>query len=84
MACSFAFILPISTAPNALVFSTGKLVTTDLIKAGVILNFVLVGLTVCWSNELVIQGIFGEYNATAVYESSRGRGLSDGMGGFGL
>lgn len=45
IACSFAFILPISTPPNAIAFSTGKLRTIDLIKAGGILNIVLVVLT---------------------------------------
>jgi len=45
IACSFAFILPISTPPNAIAFSTGKLRTIDLIKAGGILNIVLVVVT---------------------------------------
>ena len=45
IACSFAFILPISTPPNAIAFSTGKLRTIDLIKAGGLLNIILVIIT---------------------------------------
>ena len=37
--------MPISTPPNAIAFSTGKLRTIDLIKAGGILNIVLVVVT---------------------------------------
>jgi sodium-dependent dicarboxylate transporter 2/3/5 len=59
VACSFAFILPISTPPNALAFSTGKLQTIDLIKSGLILNIILVLLTVFWTNSWIINYSFG-------------------------
>merc|ERR1712110_1324548 len=49
VACSYAFILPISTAPNAIAFSTGKLVTTDMLKAGSIVNVILVVVTWVWT-----------------------------------
>eukprot|EP00928_Gymnodinium_smaydae_P017047 TRINITY_DN16487_c0_g1_i1.p1 TRINITY_DN16487_c0_g1~~TRINITY_DN16487_c0_g1_i1.p1 ORF type:complete len:661 (-),score=109.84 TRINITY_DN16487_c0_g1_i1:179-2098(-) len=42
VACSFAFMLPISTAPNAAVFSTEKVPIGDMAKAGFILNAVAI------------------------------------------
>lgn len=45
MACSFAFILPIATPPNAIAFSYGYLETVDMIKVGVFLNILCVGVT---------------------------------------
>jgi len=45
MACSFAFILPIATPPNAIAFSYGYLTTTDMLKVGVLLNVLCV--TIC-------------------------------------
>ena len=41
---SFGFMLPVSTPPNALAFSTGKLKVSDLMKAGVL--FDILGLFV--------------------------------------
>ncbi len=41
---SFGFMLPISTPPNALVFSTGRIEIKDLIKAGVL--FDILGLLI--------------------------------------
>merc|ERR1712227_177972 len=45
LACSFAFILPIATPPNAIAFSYGYLSTTDMLKGGFLLNILCV--TVC-------------------------------------
>jgi len=45
LACSFAFILPIATPPNAIAFSYGYLSTTDMLKVGFLLNVLCV--TVC-------------------------------------
>ncbi|CAB9507604.1 Sodium-dependent dicarboxylate transporter SdcS [Seminavis robusta] len=40
MACSCAFVLPIATPPNMVVFSTGRLPMAEMNKAGVFLNVI--------------------------------------------
>ena len=40
MAASCAFMLPVATAPNAIVFGTGHLQVNDMIKAGILLNLI--------------------------------------------
>mmetsp|Transcript_16990 Transcript_16990/g.41192 ORF Transcript_16990/g.41192 Transcript_16990/m.41192 type:complete len:88 (+) Transcript_16990:988-1251(+) len=40
MACSCAFVLPIATPPDMVVFSTGRLPMREMNKAGVLLNII--------------------------------------------
>ncbi|MBT6208981.1 MAG: anion transporter, partial [Woeseia sp.] len=35
-----AFMLPVATPPNAIVFSTGKLSIPQMVKAGIVLNII--------------------------------------------
>jgi sodium-dependent dicarboxylate transporter 2/3/5 len=44
LAASLAFMLPVATPPNAIVFGTGKLHIKDMVKTGFLLN--LVGITI--------------------------------------
>lgn len=44
LSCSLAFMFPISTPPNAIVFSSGYIKMHDMIKAGVILH--VIGLVI--------------------------------------
>jgi len=40
MSAPCAFILPVATLPNAIVFDTGEIHMQDMIKSGIILNIV--------------------------------------------
>jgi len=40
IAASCAFMLPVATPPNAIIFSTGKLSIPQMVKAGIVLNII--------------------------------------------
>lgn len=50
ISCSFAFMLPVATPPNAIVFGSEKLTTRQMAREGLALNLVGVVVTtgVCW------------------------------------
>lgn len=39
LSASCAFMLPVATAPNAIVFGTGKIGSTTMLREGLVLNF---------------------------------------------
>ncbi len=46
--CSFGFMLPVSTPPNALVFGTGRIRIGEMVSAGALLDLVGVVLVAVW------------------------------------
>ncbi|XP_046440691.1 solute carrier family 13 member 5-like isoform X4 [Daphnia pulex] len=40
--CSYAFMLPVATPPNAIVFAAGRMNTVDMVKAGFFMNIMCV------------------------------------------
>jgi sodium-dependent dicarboxylate transporter 2/3/5 len=53
LACSCAFVFPVSTPPNAIVFGTGRVPLTRMIRAGVLLD--LACLLVLWVAVTLLQ-----------------------------
>lgn len=53
LAASFAFMMPISTPPNAIVFSSGMIKMKDMMRAGILLNIIAILLLVILSQTLV-------------------------------
>ena len=49
MASSCAFMLPMATPPNAIVFGSGKLRMATMVQVGVVLNVVAAGLAWLWA-----------------------------------
>ncbi|MCG8602278.1 MAG: SLC13 family permease [Verrucomicrobiales bacterium] len=49
LAASCAFMMPVATPPNALVFGSGKLRVADMVKAGIIINLIAI---------VVVTGLF--------------------------
>lgn len=48
MASSCAFMLPMATPPNAIVFASGYVKVNQMVKAGVVLNVIAVGLLILY------------------------------------
>ena len=58
MAASCAFMLPVATPPNAIIFSSGELKIKDMSRAGLLLNLVFI-LIVIFISQVVGKFAFG-------------------------
>ncbi|MFT5171511.1 MAG: sodium-dependent dicarboxylate transporter 2/3/5 [Candidatus Marinamargulisbacteria bacterium] len=58
LSASFAFMLPVATPPNVIVFATGYVKISDMIKTGIVLNLIGCGLVVATAF-LLMKGIWG-------------------------
>ena len=45
-ACSFTFIFPVSTAPNAIAYEMAGITTLDMFKVGWLMNILTLGVTI--------------------------------------
>ncbi len=58
LAASFAFMLPVATPPNAIVFSSGRVSIPQMMRAGFVLNLIAIGVLTLAALSLVPK-VFG-------------------------
>ena len=49
LAASYAFMLPVSTPPNAIVFGSGRIRMADMVRIGLVCNLIAAGLAILWA-----------------------------------
>jgi len=64
LSCSCAFMMPVATPPNAIVFGTGRLQIGDMVKTGVVLN--LIGIVVIVTGVLLLGPAILDLDFTSV------------------
>ncbi|XP_046386160.1 solute carrier family 13 member 5 isoform X1 [Ischnura elegans] len=52
LCCSYAFMLPVATPPNAIVVAVSKMKTVDMMRAGIMMNFLCVFVILILFNTL--------------------------------
>ena len=66
-ACSFAFMLPAATAPNAVVFATGRVSLIEFVKTGTVINvaLVLIGSVVLYGSACFVFDVTAPFHEWA-------------------
>jgi sodium-dependent dicarboxylate transporter 2/3/5 len=59
LGCSFGFALPVSTAPNALAYGTGRVPITRMLRAGLLLD--LLGFVAIWGVLMLLAPVIGRF-----------------------
>ena len=54
ISASMAFMLPVATPPNAIVFSSGRIRMSDMVRVGLILNIVIAFIVACFVYFIVL------------------------------
>ncbi|MBN2198417.1 MAG: DASS family sodium-coupled anion symporter [Candidatus Aminicenantes bacterium] len=57
LACSFAFMMPVATPPNAIIYGSGRIPLSSMIRAGLVLN--LFGIAIIWTGVCVLAPLLG-------------------------
>ncbi|CAL8109812.1 unnamed protein product [Orchesella dallaii] len=69
--CSYAFMLPVATPPNAIVFSVGSMKILDMVKTGFFLNVscvvVLLLFNITYGSLIFDYGSYQSLNSTVIY-----------------
>lgn len=68
VSCSYAFMLPVSTPPNSIAFSTGHLLVKDMVRTGLLMNLMgvlLLSLAMnTWAQAIFQLGTFPDWANT--------------------
>lgn len=73
LAASCAFMLPVATPPNAIVFSSGHVSVPEMARAGILLNFAAIALIAAVAYSLLVW-VFGvAFDAVPDWAASPGR-----------
>ncbi|KAF6089352.1 solute carrier family 13 member 3 [Phyllostomus discolor] len=82
--CSYAFMLPVSTAPNSIAFASGHLLVKDMVRAGFLMNLMgvlLLNVAInTWAQTIFQMGTFPDWahdhlaNVTALPTASVANG----------
>ncbi|KAF8766871.1 Solute carrier family 13 member 5 like protein [Argiope bruennichi] len=79
--CSYAFMLPVATPPNAIAFENGNMRTIDMAKPGLVMNLVCCGVQLFMVNTLGVAmfdlNTFPSWAKHSLHQNMTSRNISD-------